>query len=78
MNKPVVTEPRNLGVSVLAGTITIVAALIASMLMPIHWTDLTQDAYFIGACVIALLGLVAALYGRVSVFKAFIESIFSL
>lgn len=70
-------EPRNLGVTVLAGCVAVLSLTVAISIFPVTFTDISAIAYFAFAAVVAVLAVVTAAYGRVSVLKELARGLFS-
>jgi hypothetical protein len=75
MIKETKVEKRNLGVTVIAGTISLVAIMIASNVFPTDAHSLAQIAYFAFASFVALLAFAIAIYGRKKALKNLIDAI---
>lgn len=65
-------EEYNLGVGVLAGSVSFLAGSFALSMLPLSPSTF---GFFIVAAIIALLALAVAIYGRVSIFKQFVKGL---
>ncbi len=70
------TEPRNFGVTVLAGTGALFVGILAMGLFPLNFKDVTALAIFVLAALIFLVLLAIAIYGRKKPFQAVVEALF--
>lgn len=68
-------EPRNAGVTIIASTLALTAALIGLTFLPLDISDVNSIIFFLVAVVMFVLTLAIAIYGRLSILKAFAEGI---
>jgi hypothetical protein len=71
-------EPRNPGVTVVAGVIAVTGIIFAVISFPTNLTDIIQVGYFAFAAFVTVLAVVTAAYGRVSVLEQLAKGLFRM